>query len=143
MKKWYLVPFMLAIVLLAVGCSSAKEEIPPATESEIYALSGSEAFEKYLEVKDVATREDYYYIMVYIKSLPGEFASLEDALVQTNSFSKNFLESVVKILNRYDINENVSVWIQLPLKDGGVSVLGHTEYDAKSKTIHDFERYKP
>ncbi len=142
MKKWYLVPFILATVLLAIGCGApAKVEIPVAAQSEIYALSGSEAFEKYLEVKDVSTREDYYYIMVHIKSLPGEFTSLEDALVKANGFSKNFLQNVVEILNRYNIKEDVSVWVQLPLKDGGVSVLGHVDYDGK--TIHDFERYKP
>ena len=74
MKKWYLVAIMLATVLIAIGCApAAKVDIPPAAQSEIYALSGSEAFEKYLEVKDVSSREDYYYIMVQIKSLPGEF----------------------------------------------------------------------
>ena len=142
MKKWYLVAFILSAVLLAVGCTPpVKVELPPAAQSEIYALSGSEAFEKYLEVKDVASRKDYYYIMVYIKSLPGEFTTLEDALVQADGFTKNFLENVVEILNRYDINEDVSVWVQLPLKDGGVSVLGHVYYDGK--TFSAFERYKP
>ena len=116
-------------------------EIPPAAQSEIYALSGSEAFEKYLEVKDVSSREDYYYIMVHIKSLLGEFTTLEDALVQAKAFTRTFDEAAVKILNRYDINEDVAVWVQLPLKDGGVSVLGHVYYDGK--TFHDFERYKP
>ena len=120
MKKWHLVATILATVLLAIGCAPAKVvEMPPAAQSEIYALSGSEAFEKYLEVKDVASREDNYYIMVHIKSLPGEFTTLEDALVQADGFTKNFLENVVEILNRYDINEDVSVWVQLPLKDGG------------------------
>jgi hypothetical protein len=140
MKKWYLVSSILAIVLLAVGCAPAKVP-PPAAISEIYALSGSEAFEKYLEVKDVAPRQDFFYVMVYIKSLPGAFTTLDDALIQANGFAKNFCENVVGILKRYNINENVSVWVQLPLKDGGASVLGHVDYDRK--TIHDFERYKP
>ena len=140
MKKWYLVFPILAIVLLAIGCSSAAK-VPPAAISEIYALGSSEAFEKYLEVKDVAPREDFFYVMVYIKSLPGTFTTLEDALVQANGFSKDFCQSVVAILKRYNVNQSVSVWVQLPLKDGGASVLGYVEYNGK--TIQDFKRYKP
>ena len=140
MKKWYLVFPIIAVLLLTIGCSSAAK-VPPAAISEIYALGGSEAFEKYLEVKDAAPREDYFYVMVYIKSLPGTFTTLDDALVQANGFSKNFCQKVVEILKRYNVNQSVSVWVQLPLKDGGVSVLGHVDYDGK--TIHDFERYKP
>jgi hypothetical protein len=29
------------------------------------------------------------------------------------------------------------------LEEGGVTVLGHAEYDAKRKTFLDFERYIP
>ncbi len=141
MKKWYLVAPILAIVLLAVGCSSAAEVPPAAAVSEIYALGGSEAFEKYLEVKDASPREDFFYVMVSIKSLPGTFTTLEDAIVQANGFTKDFCQKVVEILKRYNVNQSVSVWVQLPLKDGGVSVLGHVDYDGK--TIKDFERYKP
>ena len=139
MNKWYLVVPILAILLLSVGCSAA--EVPPAAVSEIYALGGSEAFEEYLEVKDAAPREDYFYVMVSIKSLPGTFTTLEDALVQTNGFSKDFCQKVVDILKRYNVDQSVSVWVQLPLKDGGLSVLGHVDYDGK--TIQDFELYKP
>ncbi|MFC1933768.1 hypothetical protein ACFLXX_01275 [Chloroflexota bacterium] len=141
MKKWYLVAFILAAVLLAVGCTPAKVTIPEAAISEIYALSGSEGIEKYLEVEEVQDREDFCYIMVYIKALPGEFSTLEDALPQANALTRTFLEGTVEILSRYNINQDVHVWVQLPLKEGGVSVLGHAEYDGKR--IRDFERHKP
>ena len=141
MKKWYLAIPILAIVLLAIGCSSSAAKVPPAAVSEIYALGGSEAYEKYLEVKEAAPREDFFYVMVSIKSLPGAFTTLEDAVVQANGFSKGFCQQVVEILKRYNVNQRVSVWVQLPLKDGGMSVLGGVDYDGK--TIRDFERYKP
>ncbi|MFC1909031.1 hypothetical protein ACFLXD_04150 [Chloroflexota bacterium] len=141
MKKWYLVAFILAAVLLSVGCTTAKVVIPEATISEIYALSGSEGVEKYLEVKDVQDREDFCYIMVHIKSLPGEFITLEDALPQANALTRTFLESTVEVLSRYNINQDVHVWVHLQLKEGGVSVLGHAEYDGSN--FHDFELYKP
>ena len=142
MTKWYLVASILATVLLAIGCAP-KAPIPPAAISEIYAMSEAEAVREYVEVKDVSDREDYCYVMIYIKSLPGEFTTLEDALPQAKTFTRTFAEAAVKILNRYDINKDLSVWAQLPLEEGGVTVLGHAEYDAKRQTFHDFERYEP
>jgi len=142
MKKSYIVASVLATMLLAIGCAPAKE-IPPAAISEIYAMSEAEAVREYVEVKDVSDRGDYCYVMIYIKSPPGEFTTLEDALPQAKAFTRTFVEAAVKIINRYDINKDLSVWAQLPLEEGGVTVLGHAEYDAKRKTFHDFERYKP
>ncbi|MFC1942974.1 hypothetical protein ACFLWO_00090 [Chloroflexota bacterium] len=142
MKKSYIVASVLATMLLAIGCAPAKE-IPPAAISEIYAMSEAEAVREYVEVKDVSDRGDYCYVMIYIKSLPGEFTTLEDALPQAKTFTRTFAEAAVKTLSRYDIDRDLSVWAQLPLEEGGVTVLGHAEYDAKQQTFHDFERYKP
>lgn len=142
MKKWYLVATILATVLLAIGCAQPKP-IPQAAISEIYAMSEAEAVKEYVEVKDVSDRGDYCYVMIYIKSPPGEFTALEDALPQAKTYTRTFTEAAVKILSSYEINKNLSVWAQLPLEEGGVTVLGHAEYDAKSKTFHDFELYKP
>ena len=143
MKKWYLVASILATVLLAIGCAPAKVPIPPAAISEIYAMSEDEPTSKYIEVKQVDDREDYCYIMIYIKRVPEEVTNLEDALDQAGIFTRTCAEGAVKILNEYDINKDVSVWAQLPLEEGGVTVLGYAEYDAKTDTFHDFERYVP
>ena len=56
---------------------------------------------------------------------------------------RTFVESAVKILKKYDINQDVSVWAQLPLKEGGVQVLGHARYEAKKGTFHDFKQLEP
>ncbi|MFC2057015.1 hypothetical protein ACFLTO_05580 [Chloroflexota bacterium] len=142
MRNLYLVASVLITMLIAIGCAPVAKEIPPAAISEIYAMSEAEAIREYVEVKDVSDRGDYCYVMIYIKSLPGEFTTLEDALPQAKTFTRSFTEAAVKILSRYDINKNLSVWAQLPLEEGGgVTVLGHTEYDGK--LIHDFEQYKP
>ncbi|MFC1917111.1 hypothetical protein ACFLXH_00455 [Chloroflexota bacterium] len=140
MKKWYLVAAILATVLLTIGCAPAAKEIPPAAISEIYAMSEAEAVKEYVEVKDVSDRGDYCYVMIYIKSLPGEFTTLEDALPMAKTYTRTFLEAAVKIINRHDVNKDLSVWAQLPLEEGGVTVLGHAEYDGKN--FHDFELYE-
>ena len=141
MKKWYLVATTLATVLLAIGC--APKLIPPAAISELYAMSEAKDVRDYVEVKDVSDRGDYCYVMIYIKSPLGEFTTLEDALPLAKTYTRTFTEAAVKIINRYDVNKDLSVWAQLPLEEGGVTVLGHAEYDAKRQTFHDFERYKP
>ena len=139
MKKWYLLAFILLLGLISVGC--APKSIPPAAISEIYAMSEANDVRDYVEVKDVSDRGDYCYIMIYIKSLPGEFTTLEDALPLAKTYTTTFTESAVKIINRYDINKPLSVWAQLPLEEGGVTILGHAEYDGKD--YHGFELYKP
>ena len=141
-KKIVIVASVLATMLLALGCAPVKE-IPPAAVSEINAMSEAEAAREYVEVQDVSDRGDYVYVMIYIKSTNEEFTTLEDALLQAKAFTETFVETAVKIINRYDINKDISVWAQLPLEEGGVTVLGHAEYDAKQKTFHEFERYKP
>ncbi len=139
MKKWYLVVPVLTVILLAISCGP--KEVPEAAISEIYALSESEAFGKDVEVKDVQDREGSSYIMLYVKSPPGEFTTLEDALAQAKGFTGTFLESAVQILKGHDINQDVSVWVQLPLEAGGVTVLGHADYE--DEAFHDFELYMP
>jgi len=139
MKKWYLVATILATVLLSIGCAAPKL-ISPAAISEIYAMSEAEAIKGYVEVKTVQDRGDYCYIMIYIKSPLGEFTTLEDALPHAKTFTKTFIEDAVKILGRYDINKDLGVWAQIPLKEGGVTILGHTEYDGKN--FKDFELYE-
>ena len=145
MKKWYLVIIVLTIIFLGINCGvSRTKPIPPAATSEIYALSEARTwlYGKYVEVKDVQDRSDSCYIMIYIKSLPGEVTTSEAALDQAKVFTKTFIESAVKVLSKYDINKDVSVWAQLLLKDGEVNVLGNVSYDAKAHTFHDFERYE-
>lgn len=146
MKKWYPVIIVLAVILSVISCNvfKSRKPIPPAATSEIYALSGARAwlYGKHVEVKTVEDRSDYCYIMIYIRSLPGEVSTFDDAIDQAKVFTGTFIKSAVKILNQYDINKDVSVWAQLLLKDGEVNVLGHSSYEAKNHTFHDFERYK-
>jgi len=146
MKKYYLVIIVLGIILSVMSCDifKSKKPIPPAAISEIYALAGARTwlYGEYTEIKDVQDRPDYCYIMIYIKSLPEEVTTLQDALDKAKVFTGTFIESAVKILNKYDINKDVSVWAQLLLKDGEVNVLGHSSYEAKNHTFHDFERYE-
>ena len=144
MKKWHLIIIVLTVILSGISCSKPKT-IPPAATSEIFALSGARIwlYGKYVEVKTVEDRSDYCYIMIYIKSLPGEATSLNEGLDKAKVFTITLAKSAVDILKGHDINQDVSVWAQLPLKGGGVEVLGHARYDAKHETFHEFERLEP
>jgi len=147
MKKWYLVIIVIGIILSVMSCDlfKSKKPIPPAAITEIYAMAGDRSwlYGEYVEIKDVQDRADYCYIMIYIKTLPEEARSLNDALDKANVFTRTFVDSAVKILKRYDINKDVSVWAQLPLKEGEVNVLGHARFDGKTGIVHDFERFEP
>lgn len=145
MKPQYLVSLLVLLValLVTIGCGGTEKTIPPDAIDEIYALSEDELVSKYAEVKEVQDRKDYCYIMGYIKFVPEEVTNLEDAYTQAELFTRTFVESAVEILNKYDVDKDVSVWAQLPLEDGGVTVLGHARYDAKSDSYYNFERYKP
>jgi len=144
MKKTYLFIIVMGIILSVMSCDAlkSKKAIPPAAVTEIYALAGDRSwlYGEYIEVKDVQDRADFCYIMIYIKSLPEEPTTLNDALDKAKVFTRTFVESAVKILKKYDINQDVSVWAQLPLKEGGVQVLGHASFDAKKGTFQDFEQ---
>jgi hypothetical protein len=144
MKKRYFIIAVLIVILPLIGCDKFKKPaIPPEAITEIYALTEAPEVAKYVEVKDVQDRKDFCYIMIYIKSLPEQPTTLESALEQSKKFTKEFVESTVKILKKYNINQDISVWAQLPLKDQEVSVLGHARYDAKHSKYYDFERYVP
>ena len=142
MKKQYLVIIVIGIVLSVMSCDIFTKPIPPAAISEIYAIAGARSwlYGENIEIKDVQDREDLCYIMIYIKSLPEEPKTLNDALDKAKVFTRTFVKSAVEILKKYNINQDVSVWAQLPLKGGGVNVLGHARFDAKAGTFHDFEQ---
>ena len=147
MKKSYLVIIVVGMILSFMSCDALKPKkpIPPEALTEIYALSGARTwlYGQYIEVKDVQDRKDFCYIMIYIKSLPEEVITSDDALDKASVFTGTFVESAVRILKRYNINQDISVWAQLPLQEGGVNVLGHARYDAKTGAFHAFEQFEP
>jgi hypothetical protein len=144
MKKWYLAIIVIGIVLAVMSCGgSEKLPIPSAAISKIYALNETKAVNGIVEVKEVQDRAELCYIMIYIKSLPGEVTSVNEALETAKVFTGTLVKSAVNILKGYNVNQDVSVWAQLPLKEGGVEVLGHAKYIAKQDTFHDFVRLEP
>lgn len=139
MKKWCIVVFVLILMVLVISCASPKP-IPPEAKSEIYSLSEPEAISEYVEVKKVQDRGDYCYIMMYIKSPLEEFTTMEYALPHAKRFTNSFIKEAVQILGKYDIDKDLSVWAQIPLEEGGVTILGHMEYDGE--IYKDFELYE-
>lgn len=138
MRRWFLVAAVVSAMLVLVGCGS--KAIPKAAIDEIYALSQTDAVSKYAEVKQVDDRKGSTYIMLYIKSAPGKFTSLEDGVTAAKAINLPFLKSAVEVLKKYKIDSDVAVWIQLPLANGGVTILGHAEYDGKA--YKDFIPYQ-
>lgn len=140
MKKWYLAIASLTIILVVSSCGKLgpKAPIPQAALTEIYALSDIKKVSDFVEVKEVQDREDGCYVMIYINSLPEKPTSMEDAINQAKSFTMSILEDAVKILKKYDVSQDTAVWAQLPSKAIGVTVLGHSRYETKKDTFHDF-----
>ena len=103
------------------------------------AIDGGNAFADRRKAQSAADNASLAAALAGAKK--QNYQTAADALVQANGFSKDFCQKVVAILKRYDVNQRVSVWVQLPLKDGGISVLGHVDYNGN--TIQDFERNKP
>ncbi|MFC2038333.1 hypothetical protein ACFLUG_00980 [Chloroflexota bacterium] len=140
MKKGFLIAIILATVILAAGCAQPKP-VPPAGISEILALSEAVETKDYVEVQAASDRGEYFYVMIYIQPVSGEFTTLEDAIPQAKKYTMEFAEAAVKILSKYEIDKTLTVWAQLPLAEGGVTILGHSEYDGE--TFLDFETYTP
>ena len=130
---------LFAMALLASGCADDKV-IPETVLSAISAISDPAAIGDRIEIQEVRDRGDYAYIMIFIGS-PGEFTTLDDGLARAPTATLALARAIVEIINKHDINKDVRVWAQLPLRDGGVTVLGHAAYEAKSKSFHEFERF--
>ena len=130
---------LFAMALLASGCADDKV-IPETVLSAISAISDPAAIGDRIEIKEVRDRGDYAYIMIFIGS-PGEFTTLDDGLARAPTATLALAHAIVEIINEHDINKDVRVWAQLPLRDGGVTVLGHVAYAAKSKSFQEFERF--
>lgn len=130
---------LFAMALLASGCADDKV-IPETVLSAISAISDPAVIGDRIEIKEVRDRGEHAYIMIFIGS-PGEFATLDDGLARAQTATLALAHAIVEIINEHDINKDVRVWAQLPLRDGGVTVLGHAEYEAKNKSFHEFARF--
>ena len=127
------------MALLASGCAEDKV-IPETVLSAISEISDPTAIGDRVEIQEVRDRGDYAYIMIFIGS-PGEFTNLDDGLARAQTATLALAHAVVEIINDHDINKDVRVWAQLPLGDGGVTVLGHAAYEARGKAFREFERF--
>jgi len=146
MKKWYLVVAGLTILLAVISCGGpsggTKAPIPQAAITEIFTLNELEAIGKFVEIKEVQDRAEGCYMMIYIKPLSQKRMGFGEAGKQAKSFTGIILKDAVKILGKYNINQDVTVWAQLPSKERGVTVLGHAEYDAKRCAFYDYEPFQ-
>ena len=114
--------------------------IPDTVLSAIAEISDPAAIGDRIEIQEVRDRGDYAYIMIFIGS-PSEITTLDDGLAQAQTATLALARAIVEIINEHDINKDVRVWAQLPLSDGGVTVLGHAAYEARSKSFREFERF--
>ena len=143
---WYLmsVAVLLGILfgLISCGETTPKPQIASKIIGEIYAKSDGEVVNKYMEIREVEDRRDNLYVGINIKFVPEIVTNLEDAFTQARVFTDAVAKETVKIFNKYNINQDVSVWAQLPFGDGTVALLGNTWYSAQSNS-YTFKRYKP
>ncbi len=144
--KRILLAIVLSSALLLAACGGTTEapqpQITSSIKQEIYAIGQDEAVKRYIEIREVEDKQGYLYVSINIKHDPEIITNLEDAYVQAQVYTNAIAKDTVKILNKYNINQDVSVWAQLPLGDGEVALLGNTWYSAQSNS-YTFKRYKP
>ena len=131
---------LFGLALLASGCAETTV-IPETALSAISAISDPAAIGDRIDIQEVSDRGDYAYIMIFIGSPPGEFTTLDDALTRAQTATLALVHASVEIINQHDVNKDVRVWAQLPLRDGGVTVLGHAAYEARGKLFREFQRF--
>lgn len=130
-------------VLDGLACSgSPTSTIPITCISEIYAISDDPLIGKYIEIKKVEDEGYYLYISINLIYDPEIMIDLEDTFKQADMWTHAVAESSVKILTRYNISKDISVWAHLPLGEGQVARLGATRYNSKTGS-YLWERYKP
>jgi len=132
------------MLLSACAASSTAPPIPQSAIDEIYAISQGEIVNKYMEVINTEDEPGYFKVTVEIKYVSGWTPAfeLEDAYSQAEIYTPAVAKSTVKILNKYGIDKDVSVWGRLIFSKDEIVLLGNTWYNAELKT-YKFERYKP
>lgn len=144
-----LVTLLLAVSLSACSSTEAPPS-PPATEQtvpqsaidEIYAISQDKLTNKYVEVINTEDESGYFKVTIEIKYVPEVMSAMEDAYAQAEAYTPLVAQSTVKILNKYGIDKDVSVWGRLVFSKDEIVLLGNTWYNAELKT-YKFERYEP
>ena len=141
MKRLLLSILVVGILLLS-ACGAEQVAIPQNAIDEIYTITQDEAVNKYIEVIDTEDESGYFRVTVKIKHVPEVVSTLEDFYSQAEIYTPAVAKRTVKILNKYGIDKDVSVWGRLIFSENEIVLLGNTWYDASSKSYR-FERYKP
>ena len=140
MKRLLLSILVVGILLLS-ACGAEQVAIPQNAIDEIYTITQDEAVNKYIEVIDTEDESGYFRVTVKIKHVPEVVSTLEDFYSQAEIYTPAVAKRTVKILNKYGIDKDVSVWGRLIFSENEIVLLGNTWYDASSKSYR-FERYK-
>jgi|GEM_PF-3064109 len=140
--KRLLFPILVIGILLLSACGAEQVTIPQSAIDEIYAISQDEIVNKYIEVINTEDEPGYFVVTVEIKYVSEVMSTLEDAYSQAEIYTPAVAQSTVKILNKYGIDKDVSVWGRLIFSEDEIVLLGNTWYDAKLKS-YNFKRYKP
>ncbi len=140
--KRSLLLILVSGILLFSGCGTEQEAIPQSAIDGIYAINQNEIVNKYIEVIDAEDKPGYFVVTLEIKHVPGITDTLEDFYSQAKVYTDAIARDAVKILNKYDINRDISVWGRLIFSKDEIVLLGNTWYEANSNSFR-FERYKP
>lgn len=137
-----LVSILLVGVLLLGACGAEQVTIPQSAIDEIYAISQDESVNRYIEVINVEDESGYFRVTVEIKYVSEVMSTLEDAYYQAEIYTPAVAKDTVKILNKYGIDKDVSVWGRLIFSENEIVLLGNTWYNSELKT-YEWNRYEP
>lgn len=132
----------LLILCFVLGCGEQTAKVPEQAISQIYALTSTgTSVHRFARIQEFEDKGSYCQINIDIVPDAEFVTNLQDAFEQAEIYTDAIAHDVVDILEKHNVQKNISVWAQLPLGEGKVALLGKTWYNAGTKTYR-FERYK-
>ena len=122
MKKHILISIILLSCILLIGCSNSKDSITPEIDKEIKSMT--------IDNKYVSITKTEYDSSLYRIDL--EFLIEAQSFDYVKTFTDAVCEDCYKILKKYDISCNISVWGYYPKGIDLVTMYGRTYYSKNS-----------
>jgi len=122
MKKYILISIILLFCILLVGCSNSKVSITPEIDQEIKSMT--------IDNKYVSITKTEYDNSLYRIEL--EFLIEAQSFDYVKTFTDAVCEDCYRILKKYNIDCNISVWGYYPKGIDLVTMYGRTYYSKNS-----------
>lgn len=122
MKKYILILIILLFFILLIGCSNPKDLITTEIDKEIKSMTTGN---KYVSITKTEYDNSLYRIEL-------EFLIEAQSFDYVKTFTDAVCEDCYRILKKYDIKCNISVWGYYPKGLDLITMYGRTYYSKNS-----------